>query len=111
MEFDYKADIEGLVRGIAEEVSYTFPNVQDRNWSKAREILQRHYFRYFGYKPTAEEDKIVQKFTHELIAAKARRLHEQNPSRDSVANWLTAQKDLAVEIYLMDWQENVERVK
>ncbi len=107
MYFDYKEDIQGLIRGIAEEVSYANPGRKDvANWFDAKGIIQSNYFKFLdkggGPSTPTEEDTKVLKFTHELIAARARRLYERNPSSGPVVNWLTAQKDLAVEIYLMD---------
>ena len=108
MEFDYKEDMEGLIRGIAEEVSYANhdPEITNEdNWSEAEDILGSNYLRFLDRRMggmISKEDKKVLKFTHELIAAKARRLYEKNPSSGPVVNWLTAQKDLAVEVYLMN---------
>lgn len=104
MDFDYEEDVQGLIRGIAEEVSYRSPENHDSsNWFTAKSMLGDGLGRYitnssFQKFETLENPRFI-KVVHELISAKARRLHEKNPESDSVTNWLTAQKDLAVEVY------------
>ena len=101
MEF-YHPDIKGLIRGIAEEVSYNDSNGDFHNWTIAEGIFYSSIARFCGEVSVRGYSQKFVKFVHESISARARKLANDNLSNDQDTNWLTAQKDWAVEIYLMD---------
>jgi len=110
MEF-YHPDIKGLIRGIAEEVAYNDSNGDFHNWTIAEGIFYSSIARFCGEVSVRGYSQKFVKFVHESISARARKLANENLSNDQDTNWLTAQKDWAVEIYLMDVAEKERKVK
>jgi len=99
-------DTHGLIKGIAEEYSfYNHPNdsnFEGDNWLDANQILYDLLSRIF-YKGDGERE--VESFIHSRIAYDARMVSLRHPENDPISNWLKAQKDWAVKIYLMDVAE------
>ncbi|MEK6874020.1 MAG: hypothetical protein AABW91_04190 [Nanoarchaeota archaeon] len=94
------SDIQGTIRGIAEEYSFqNNPNDKNHdgdNWLAANQILYNFLSRIFY---DGNEEREVESFIHNLIDYRAKMISPRYPKNNPVDNWLTAQKDFAVHIY------------
>jgi hypothetical protein len=102
-------DYLGLTRALAEEISFRCNSSNDFwNWLRAEDIIKRFESKYLK-EYLKDRDNMVDlglrpkmKLFRELISARAERIFELNHNDDSSANWLQAQKEVAIDLYLMN---------
>ena len=95
-------DIHGLIKGIAEEYSFhnhpNDPNFKGSNWLTANQTLYDFLSNIFYQNDEIGE---VEEYIHDAINCRARIYSVLHPGNNSVDNWLTAQKQLAIRVYNM----------